>query len=64
MSLAPRGTPQGGVPHHEEITPRQARQAVKTGRARWILAVSLFLACVALGAALLWYVVIQPGGWF
>jgi hypothetical protein len=36
-------------------TPTEARQAVKTRHARWMLVISLTLGVVALGGAYAWY---------
>jgi hypothetical protein len=38
----------GSEPHIVEKTATEARQAVTTGRVRWILAISLVLGIVAL----------------
>ena len=39
----------------ELLTPVEARQAVKTGYMRWVLAISVTLGVVALGGAYAWY---------
>jgi len=36
------------------LTPTQARQAVKTGRMRYVLGISLTLVVIALAAAFIW----------
>jgi hypothetical protein len=41
-------------------TPTAARQGIETHRVRWVLGVSLALGVVALGAAWLTYLSVQP----
>jgi hypothetical protein len=58
-------TPTREDPHRDagdgvERTVNQARQGMTTHRVRWVLGVSLALGFVALGAAWLAYIAVQP----
>lgn len=50
-----------GQPNAEDLNPVEARQAVTTGHARWVLLISLLLAVIVLGGAFLWYSSVQQG---